>query len=176
MLPCQPSPCLLHIVWTPSGRKKKKKSAPTAQSCNLTVAHVSARAQLHCPTSGFTPSAAHFEQELAGSLQSLCWASAAVGGIASAYFSGSLVQDYGPRFVFGVTALFPLVVSGAALLITEQPAPPVDTKAAAGWPQGQRCLVDLPAELRCEVLTVRPCQGARKLRRLMSCYCADGAF
>ena len=28
-------------------------------------------------------------QELAGSLQSLCWASAAVGGVASAYFSGA---------------------------------------------------------------------------------------
>lgn len=31
-------------------------------------------------------------QATAGSLQSLCWASAAVGGIASAYFSGSFVE------------------------------------------------------------------------------------
>ena len=31
-------------------------------------------------------------QSTAGSLQSLCWGSAAVGGIVSAYFSGSLVQ------------------------------------------------------------------------------------
>ena len=31
-------------------------------------------------------------QAVAGSLQSLCWASAAVGGITSAYFSGSFVQ------------------------------------------------------------------------------------
>ena len=30
-------------------------------------------------------------QSTAGSLQSLCWASSAVGGVASAYFSGSLV-------------------------------------------------------------------------------------
>ncbi|KAF6250954.1 BT1 family-domain-containing protein [Scenedesmus sp. NREL 46B-D3] len=56
----------------------------------------------------------------AGSLQSLCWASSAVGGIASAYFSGSLVQQYGSHTVFAVTAIFPLVVSASALLIDEQ--------------------------------------------------------
>ncbi|GAX77364.1 hypothetical protein CEUSTIGMA_g4810.t1 [Chlamydomonas eustigma] len=60
-------------------------------------------------------------QATSGSLQSLCWGSAAVGGIASAYFSGSLVEDYGTRFVFSITALFPLVVSCAALLIDEKP-------------------------------------------------------
>eukprot|EP00775_Hariotina_reticulata_P012361 gene12361-12496_t len=37
--------------------------------------------------------------ETAGSLQSLCWGSSAVGGIASAYFSGSLVQAYGSQAV-----------------------------------------------------------------------------
>ncbi|GFR44950.1 hypothetical protein Agub_g5992, partial [Astrephomene gubernaculifera] len=60
-------------------------------------------------------------QSVAGSLQSLCWASAAVGGIASAYFSGSLVQEYGCRFVFGLTAIFPLVVCASSLLIEEKP-------------------------------------------------------
>ncbi len=50
----------------------------------------------------------------------MCWGSAAIGGIASAYFSGSLVETYGVRFVFGMTALFPLIVSGSALLIDEQ--------------------------------------------------------
>jgi hypothetical protein len=59
-------------------------------------------------------------QATAGSLQSLCWASSAVGGIASAYFSGSLVQEYGSHTVFAVTAIFPLVVSASALLIDEQ--------------------------------------------------------
>ena len=63
----------------------------------------------------FTP------QSTAGSLQSLCWASSAVGGIASAYFSGSLVDAYGPRGVFGLTALFPLMVSLSAVFISEQP-------------------------------------------------------
>ena len=59
---------------------------------------------------------------MAGTLQSLCWASAAFGGIASSYFSGSLVQAWGPRGVFALTAAFPLVVSAAAVLIDEQPA------------------------------------------------------
>ncbi|KAK9802751.1 hypothetical protein WJX73_008456 [Symbiochloris irregularis] len=60
-------------------------------------------------------------QELAGSLQSLCWASAATGGVASAYFSGSLVESYGARTVFALTAIFPLLVSGAAFAVAEQP-------------------------------------------------------
>ncbi|GLC69288.1 hypothetical protein PLESTF_000811800 [Pleodorina starrii] len=60
-------------------------------------------------------------QSVAGSLQSLCWASAAIGGITSAYFSGSFVQEYGTRFVFGLTAFFPLAVSASSLLINERP-------------------------------------------------------
>ncbi len=36
-------------------------------------------------------------QAVAGSLQSLCWGSAAVGGILSAYWSGSLVESVGTR-------------------------------------------------------------------------------
>lgn len=60
-------------------------------------------------------------QSTAGSLQSLCWASSAVGGIASAYFSGALVDAYGPRGVFGLTAVFPLMVSLSAVFISEQP-------------------------------------------------------
>lgn len=57
---------------------------------------------------------------MAGSLQSLCWASAAAGGIASAYFSGYLVEAWGPRGVFGATAIFPLIICGSALLINEE--------------------------------------------------------
>ena len=60
-------------------------------------------------------------QDMAGSLQSLCWGSAAVGGVMSAYFSGSLVDAWGPRGVFAATAVFPLIVSVAALLISEKP-------------------------------------------------------
>ncbi|CAH2059835.1 unnamed protein product [Thlaspi arvense] len=59
-------------------------------------------------------------QSVSGSLQSLCWGSSAFGGIVSSYFSGSLVESYGVRFVFGVTALLPLITSAVAVLVNEQ--------------------------------------------------------
>ncbi|XP_020096119.1 folate-biopterin transporter 1, chloroplastic [Ananas comosus] len=62
-------------------------------------------------------------QSTSGSLQSLCWGSSAFGGIVSAYFSGSLVDTYGVRFVFGVTAFLPLMTSAVAVLVNEQPVP-----------------------------------------------------
>ncbi|XP_038906679.1 folate-biopterin transporter 1, chloroplastic isoform X2 [Benincasa hispida] len=57
---------------------------------------------------------------MSGSLQSLCWGSSAFGGIVSSYFSGSLVGSYGVRFVFGVTALLPLMTSAVAVLVEEK--------------------------------------------------------
>ncbi|KAI3459402.1 hypothetical protein Pfo_016065 [Paulownia fortunei] len=60
-------------------------------------------------------------QSMSGSLQSLCWGSSAFGGIVSSYFSGSLVGAYGVRFVFGLTALLPLITSAVAVLVKEQP-------------------------------------------------------
>uniref|UniRef100_A0A453M1Y9 Major facilitator superfamily (MFS) profile domain-containing protein n=1 Tax=Aegilops tauschii subsp. strangulata TaxID=200361 RepID=A0A453M1Y9_AEGTS len=59
-------------------------------------------------------------QSTSGSLQSLCWGSSAFGAIVSAYFSGSLVDTYGVRFVFGVTAFLPLMTSAVAVLVNEQ--------------------------------------------------------
>lgn len=58
-------------------------------------------------------------QSTAGSLQSLCWASVSAGSVLSAYFSGSLVEQYGPRPVFLITACFPLLVALAATAIPE---------------------------------------------------------
>lgn len=69
-------------------------------------------------------------QATAGSLQSLCWASSAVGGIISAYFSGSLVQEYGSNTVFALTAVFPLIVSMSALLIDEHRVSAIPALAA----------------------------------------------
>ncbi|CAJ1977197.1 unnamed protein product [Sphenostylis stenocarpa] len=60
-------------------------------------------------------------QSTSGSLQSLCWGSSAFGGIVSSYFSGSLLDTYGVRFVFGVTSLLPLITSIVAVLVEEQP-------------------------------------------------------
>ncbi|KAL0561405.1 hypothetical protein IC582_001831 [Cucumis melo] len=57
---------------------------------------------------------------MSGSLQSLCWGSSAFGGIVSSYFSGSLVDSHGVRFVFGVTALLPLLTSAVAVLVEEE--------------------------------------------------------
>ncbi|URE20532.1 BT1 family, partial [Musa troglodytarum] len=58
-------------------------------------------------------------QSTSGSLQSLCWGSSAIGGIVSAYFSGSLVDKYGVRYVFGITAFLPLMTSAVAILVKE---------------------------------------------------------
>lgn len=55
----------------------------------------------------------------AGSLQSLCWGASALGGILTAYFSGSLLSNFSTRTVFAITATFPLIVSLVAWLITE---------------------------------------------------------
>ena len=50
--------------------------------------------------------------------------------MASAYFSGSLVEAWGPRGVFALTAVFPLIVSLAAALIDEEPVAAPKVKAA----------------------------------------------
>ncbi|MEP0924027.1 folate/biopterin family MFS transporter [Leptolyngbya sp. ST-U4] len=57
----------------------------------------------------------------AGSLQSLCWGSSALGGLITAYLSGILLEHFSNQTVFGVTATFPLIVSLVAWLITEEP-------------------------------------------------------
>lgn len=55
----------------------------------------------------------------AGSLQALCWGSSALGGVLTAYFSGSLLEHFSTRTVFAITATFPLIVSLVAWLIGE---------------------------------------------------------
>lgn len=59
--------------------------------------------------------------ETAGSLQSLCWGTSALGGLITAYFSGLLLEHFTTRTVFWITASFPLIVSGVAWLIAETP-------------------------------------------------------
>jgi folate/biopterin transporter len=55
----------------------------------------------------------------AGSLQSLTWGAAALGGVLTAYFSGLLLEWFNARQVFYLTALFPLLTVVAALGIRE---------------------------------------------------------
>ncbi|MBA0841114.1 hypothetical protein Goarm_003627, partial [Gossypium armourianum] len=78
-------------------------------------------------------------QAISGSLQSLCWGSSAFGGIVSSYFSGSLVDAYGVRFVFGITALLPMITSAVAVLVKEQHVP--------GPTRGQNVLLANPSFL-----------------------------
>lgn len=66
---------------------------------------------------------------VAGDLQSLCWGSAAIGGIMSAYFSGSLLETLNPKSVFLITAAFPLLISISSLLIDEKPQIASDKKS-----------------------------------------------
>lgn len=58
-------------------------------------------------------------QAIAGGLQSLCWGSAAVGGIVSAYFSGALLERMTTREVFSLTAYLPLLITLCALFVDE---------------------------------------------------------
>jgi folate/biopterin transporter len=61
----------------------------------------------------------------AGSLQSLTWGTAALGGLITAYFSGLLLEQISTRTIFVITACFPLLVSFSAFLIGEEkPASP----------------------------------------------------
>lgn len=60
----------------------------------------------------------------AGSLQSLCWAASALGGVITAYLGGYLLEKLDTRTIFAITALFPLIVSAIAGLINEKPIDP----------------------------------------------------
>jgi len=64
----------------------------------------------------------------AGSLQAFTWAAMSVGAIASAYFSGFLLEHWGAKFVFAITALLPLLVTIAAFAIADPPI--TETKSA----------------------------------------------
>ncbi|MBE9202472.1 folate/biopterin family MFS transporter [Synechocystis salina LEGE 06099] len=63
-----------------------------------------------------------------GSLQSLTWGAAAVGGIITAYASGALLEWFSTRTVFAITAIFPLLTVGAAFLISEASVSEEDSK------------------------------------------------
>lgn len=73
-------------------------------------------------------------QSEAGSLQSLCWGTSALGGLITAYLSGFLLEQFSTTVVFSITATFPLLVSLVAWMIAESPVvePP---KWEAVWSQ-----------------------------------------
>ncbi|XTZ12831.1 MAG: folate/biopterin family MFS transporter, partial [cyanobacterium endosymbiont of Rhopalodia inflata] len=59
--------------------------------------------------------------EKAGSLQSLTWGTSTLGGLITAYLSGWLLQRLSNQTIFVITAVFPLIVTMVAGLITENP-------------------------------------------------------
>ena len=56
----------------------------------------------------------------AGGLQSLCWGASAIGGLLSAYFSGSLLEVMSVRSIFGLTAILPFLVAIISTGIDEE--------------------------------------------------------
>lgn len=62
-------------------------------------------------------------QAVTGGLQSLCWGSAAVGGIVSAYYSGALLEKMTTRDVFSLTTFLPLLITVCAIFIDERRQP-----------------------------------------------------
>jgi folate/biopterin transporter len=54
-----------------------------------------------------------------GSLQALCWATTALGGLVTAYLSGFLLEHLSIRSIFLITASFPLLVLITATLIED---------------------------------------------------------
>mmetsp|Transcript_30320 Transcript_30320/g.35301 ORF Transcript_30320/g.35301 Transcript_30320/m.35301 type:complete len:706 (+) Transcript_30320:54-2171(+) len=71
------------------------------------------------------------DPKIAGGLQSLCWGSASIGGLISAYFSGSLLEVMGPTDVFKITSILPLLVGLIAFFIDEEPVATAATSTAA---------------------------------------------
>nr|WP_242018495.1 folate/biopterin family MFS transporter [Pseudanabaena sp. FACHB-1998] len=57
----------------------------------------------------------------AGSLQSFSWIASSVGAIISAYLSGYLLEHFGAKFVFEITAFLPLLVGISAFAIADPP-------------------------------------------------------
>ncbi|MEM9448496.1 MAG: folate/biopterin family MFS transporter [Cyanobacteria bacterium P01_E01_bin.6] len=70
----------------------------------------------------------------AGSLQSLCWGTSALGGLLTAYLSGVLLEQFSIRTVFIITASFPLIVTCVAGLIKESEVTHASTWGAI-WTQ-----------------------------------------
>jgi folate/biopterin transporter len=73
---------------------------------------------------------------LAGSLQSLCWGSSAIGALLASYFAGPLIESLGNRGVFGITATLPLLVAFIALGVDEERVVSDGTSTTADFRNG----------------------------------------
>lgn len=82
------------------------------------------------------------DPKIAGGLQSLCWGSAAIGALLSAYFSGSLLEIMKPQDVFSITAFLPFVVASIGFMIDETPIPQQGTAALSRPLDGAKSQID----------------------------------
>lgn len=78
--------------------------------------------------------------ERAGSLQSICWGSEAVGILSSAAAAGWLLSHLGPQKVLAAMAVLPLSVVLASMGVREQhiPYPASDDTGTGSWPLQHR--------------------------------------
>lgn len=84
--------------------------------------------------------------ERSGALQSLCWGTSAIGGLMSAYFSGSLLDTIGSREIFALTAVLPLATTFLAGLIQEKRVP--QTTMSSFFPIAKQRTLSLWSALR----------------------------
>ncbi|CAE8584243.1 unnamed protein product, partial [Polarella glacialis] len=80
---------------------------------------------------GLVVEKARDDPALMGGLQSFSWGCRGVGAILSAYFSGALLETLGVRPIFTLTAVLPLLVVAAAVLIQEPQAAPAGPEGSA---------------------------------------------
>lgn len=69
---------------------------------------------------------------MSGALQALCWSSSALGGLLSAYLSGSLLEVFTARQIFAGTAMLPLLTATLTVLVAEEPVSLSGVKEFAG--------------------------------------------
>jgi len=87
---------------------------------------------------GLVVEKARDDPKLMGGLQSFSWACRGFGAILSAYFSGALLEMIGVQKVFAVTALLPLLVIVAAVLIREPAQPSPGSSYSLDWDEARQ--------------------------------------
>ncbi|CAE7741672.1 unnamed protein product, partial [Symbiodinium necroappetens] len=87
---------------------------------------------------GLVVEKARDDPKLMGGLQSFSWACRGFGAILSAYFSGALLEMIGVQKVFAVTALLPLLVIVAAVLIREPAQPSPGSSYSLDWDEAKQ--------------------------------------
>ena len=97
-----------------------EKSRDSPLDNNIDLVNMERNSTEYITDMSVTPSHESTKKWNSGDLQSYCWGASAIGGILSAYFSGSLLEHIPPRSVFLISSFFPLLVSIVSYFIIEQ--------------------------------------------------------